>query len=142
MAKKVTRYFIRVHANMPEHPKVEGLSDKAFRLLLDTWCWSKRTESDGHIQASSWTKRGTPKARAELVTAGLFDDDLAGGVIVHDWDDWQQTNEEAEEVAEHKSAAGTRGAHMKWHVGRSLVDPTCSHCQTDGKAIAGVNDSR
>lgn len=142
MVKKVTRYYIRVHENMPEHPKVEGLSDKAFRLLMETWCWSKRTRSDGHIKAASWVKRGTVKARAELIAAGLFDDDLTGGAIIHDWDDWQQTNEEIEIISEVKSAAGSRGGHIKWHVNRGQSDPHCAHCQNDDIAIADANGRR
>jgi hypothetical protein len=131
MAKKIDRPFIRVHENMPEHPKVEPLTDKAFRLLVETWCWSKRAKTDGHVPGAVWRRRGTPKARAELLAAGLVDDDLTGGVIVHDFDDWQMTSEEIDEG----SAAGARAAHERWHVARRKPNADCEFCQDDAKAV-------
>jgi hypothetical protein len=146
MAKKIEPPFIRVHENMPEHPKVEPLSDKAFRLLVETWCWSKRTRTNGHVHAAVWKKRGTAKTRAELVAAGLVEDDLTGGVIVHDYDDWQVTVEEIEETKQDKRDAGALGAHVKWHVKRGVTEPECQFCQSDsstnGDRKAGATDER
>lgn len=135
MAKKVDLPFIRVHENMPEHPKVEPLSDKAFRLLITTWCWSKRTKTNGHVQAAVWRKRGTAKTRAELIDAGLVEDDLAGGVIVHDYDDWQMTTDDIEARNQEISGQGSRGAHKRWHVQRGVPSPDCEHCRADNPAM-------
>jgi hypothetical protein len=140
--KKTDQLFIRVHENMPEHPKIEPLSDRAFRLIVETWCWCARNRTDGHVPVASWLKRGTAKARAELVAAGLVDDDLTGGVIVHDYDDWQRTAAEINAASEVKSAAGSEGAHIKWHVRRGEHQPSCTYCQTDSKAIAGAINER
>lgn len=128
MAKKIDRPFIRVHENMPEHPKVEPLSDKAFRLLVETWCWSKRAKTDGHVHAAVWKKRGTPKARAELLAAGLVDDDLTGGVIVHDYDDWQMTSDEIDEMQQQQSEHAALAAHERWHVKRGTTSDDCRYC--------------
>lgn len=128
MAKKIELPFIRVHENMPEHPKVEPLTDKAFRLLVETWCWSKRAKTNGHVEAKVWRRRGTAKTRAELAESGLVDDDLAGGVIVHDFDDWQMTTDEIEEQQERQSDAGSKAAHEKWHVKRGIPNPDCKLC--------------
>lgn len=144
--KKDDKLFIRLHDGMPDHPKIEGLSDKAFRLLVETWCWCSRHTTDGHVVATSWAKRGTPAARKELTVAGLFEDDLAGGVIAHDWDDWQRTADEIKEAQQQKKDAGAFGAHIKWHVKRSVVEPECEFCQrnsaTNGTRIAGATDER
>lgn len=131
MAKKIDQPFIRVHENMPEHPKIEPLSDKAFRLLVETWCWSKRAKTDGHVAASVWKKRGNPKTRAELISAGLVDDDLTGGVIVHDYDDWQMTKDEIDGQV----AASTKAAHERWHVQRGQTSKDCEYCAADAKAV-------
>lgn len=135
MAKKIDLPFIRVHEGMPEHPKVEPLSDKAFRLLVETWCWSKRAKTDGHVQAAIWRKRGTAKTRAELVAAGLVEDDLTGGVIVHDYDAWQMTTDEIDEVQQAHSEHAGRAAHERWHVKRGITSPGCEHCTTDARAM-------
>lgn len=135
MAKKIDRPFIRVHENMPEHPKVEPLSDKAFRLLIETWCWSKRAKTDGHVAAAVWKKRGTPKTRAELTTAGLVDDDLTGGVIVHDYDDWQMTSDEIDEVQQAQSEHASLAAHERWHVKRGTSSPECIHCTAPAEGM-------
>lgn len=125
MAKKIDRPFIRVHENMPEHPKIEPLSDKAFRLLVETWCWAKRTGTNGHVRDDVWKRRGNAKARAELMQAGLVDDDLFGGVIVHDFDDWQMTTDDIAEQSEQAA----RAAHERWHVKEHKPNPDCAHCK-------------
>jgi hypothetical protein len=90
------RPFIRVHEGMPDHPKIEGLSDRAFRFLMETWCWCARHRNDGLIKASAWSKRGTPRLRRELIEAGLVEQH-DNGVEVHDFLDWQRS---AAEIAE------------------------------------------
>jgi hypothetical protein len=135
-AKKDDRLYIRMHIGMPEHPKIEGLSDKAFRVLVETWCWCGRNpQTDGHIVNASWIKRGPKRALTELITAGLFDDDLDGGAIVHDWDDWQRTWDEIREFKETKSGSGAFGAHKRWHVQRGVRDPGCEFCGRMAPAI-------
>ncbi|GAA2298448.1 hypothetical protein GCM10010402_66340 [Actinomadura luteofluorescens] len=123
-----TRTYIRLHDGMPDHPKVDGLSDKAFRLLVESWCWCSRHLTDGHMPAATWRKRSTPKARGELVAAGLavlLDD---GSVRFHDYLEHQRS---AEEVAAAKAAKGTGGSlgnHRRWHEERGIVKPGCPHC--------------
>lgn len=138
--RKNDQLFIRLHENMPEHPKIERLSDKAFRLLVQTWCWCARTRTDGHVSGMLWSRRGTASARAELLAAGLVDDDLTGGVIVHDWDKWQRTSAEIEQFSRTQSEAGEFGAHQRWHVRRRIFEPECRFCKADGDAIAGAPD--
>lgn len=138
MAKKVDLPFIRVHENMPEHPKVEPLTDRAFRVLVETWCWSKRTKTDGHVEARVWRRRGTPKVRKELLDAGLVEDDLTGGVIVHDFDDWQMTSGEIDEVQQAQSEHATFAAHERWHVKRGMPNADCEHCQPAARGMPGA----
>jgi hypothetical protein len=138
MAKKIELPFIRVHENMPEHPKVEPLSDKAFRLLVETWCWSKRAGTNGHVRDAVWKRRGTAKSRAELVEAGLVEDDLTGGVIVHDYDDWQMTTDEIVEKQQEQSENASRAAHKRWHVDQKKPSDDCRYCQTDALRMPGA----
>lgn len=137
MAKKIDQPFIRVHENMPEHPKVIPLTDKAFRVLVDTWCWCKRAKTNGHVTAAVW-KRRPAKVRTELLAAGLVEDDFAGGVIVHDFDDWQMTTDEMDEVKEQASTDGKRAAHERWHVIQGKPSDDCSFCQAAANGMRGA----
>lgn len=122
------RPYITVHDGMPEHPKVEPLSDKAFRLLVETWCWSSRTRTDGYLPAASWAKRGTPAARRELIAVGLAEVDDAGGVQMHDYDEHQRTSAEIAESAGQRAAEGRLGAHIRHHVNSGKRSHDCEHC--------------
>lgn len=122
------RPYITVHNAMPWHPKIEGLSDKAFRLLLTTWCWCSLSNTDGHVKAALWAKRGTAAARRELEEAGLVEDDLAGGVIVHDYDQHQRTREEISDYQEDRAKDGALGGHVRHHVKTGKRNPKCEFC--------------
>lgn len=125
------RTYIRVHDGMPDHPKIDGLSDAAFRLLVTTWCWCSRHLTDGHVPAATWRKRGTPKTRRELVDAGLFEEAAGGvrlGVMVHDYLEHQRSAEEVQEIRDAKGRGGAFGNHVRWHIRRRRSDPDCEFC--------------
>lgn len=109
--------YIRVDVLLMEHPKVEGLSDKAFRGLLELWCYSARQRTDGIVHAARW-KRCPPKVRTELLKAGLADpllgEDDAAGVAMHGYLEHQRSRDEIEEVAAARAEAGRRGAAKRW----------------------------
>lgn len=103
-----TRTYITVHDGMPDHPKIYGLSDAAFRTLVEAWCWCSRNQTDGHINAAAWKKCGTPAARKGLIAEGLAEV-TPDGVYMHDYTEHQRT---ADEIAEHrakKAEAGRKG---------------------------------
>lgn len=106
------RTFIKVHDGMPDHPKIEGLSDAAFRLLVTTWCWCSRQHTDGRVPAAVWKKRGTPKARRELAEAGLTEE-VDGGIAMHDYLDHQRSAEQIEDFRRKKQAAGRKGGKTR-----------------------------
>lgn len=104
------RPFITVHDGMPEHPKIEALSDGAFRLLVTTWCWCNRTRTDGRVKAASWAKRGTARARRELIEAGLAEE-TDDGVQMHDYLEHQRSAAEIDELSQKRAEAGKRGGN-------------------------------
>lgn len=132
MTGKDERTYIRLHDGMPDHPKVEALSDKAFRLLVTTWCWCSRHLTDGRVPMAVWRKRGTPKARRELVEAGLVEqhDDH---VMMHDYLDHQRSADEVAERKDAKRRAGALGNHNRWHVPRGVYDDQCPICVANGQ---------
>lgn len=130
------RTYIRVHDGMDEHPKIEPLSDKAFRVLMSTWFWCSRNKTDGLVSAASWAKRGTAKAREQLEVALVHGHGHtcptcrpvpAGYVRIHDYLDHQRSAEEIAEAAEKKAAGGRIGNHRRWHVD-GVIDPECEFC--------------
>jgi hypothetical protein len=109
--------WIKLDVLMPEHPKVEALSDKAFRALVSLWCYCARQHSDGTVPASRW-KQIPAKARAELISAGLADPLLPGepaaGVAMHDYLEHQRSREQVDELAAKRAEAGRKGAEKRW----------------------------
>jgi 5-methylcytosine-specific restriction endonuclease McrA len=90
------RTYIKLHDGMPDHPKVGTLSDKAFRLLVEAWCWCSRHSTSVVPAATQQAIAGRAWRRrvAELVAAGLFHESghectrcgpaPLGSVVVHD----------------------------------------------------------
>jgi hypothetical protein len=123
------RTYIRVHDGMPDHPKVETLSDRAFRLLIETWCWSARHLTDGRMPRAVWNRRATPKARRELVDAGLVIDHGPDGIEMHDYLQHQRSRAEVAEISANRRAASIKANHTRWHTGpKGKPDSACPLC--------------
>lgn len=127
------RTFITVHDGMPEHPKIVGLSDAAFRKMIELWCYSSRNRADGVIPRAEWMK-ARPKVRKELTESvpgwrPLFIDLGGRGVEVHDYLRHQRSAEQIAVVSEQKKRAGAKGNHDRWHVGpKGRPQPDCPLC--------------
>lgn len=102
------RTYITLHDGMPENPKVEGLSSDAFRMLIELWCWCSRTRSDGDVPEGVWKKRGSLKARRELLRAGLVEHD-GDDFKMHDYLLHQRSAAEIDELSRKRAEAGSRG---------------------------------
>ncbi len=133
------RTYIRVHDGLDEHPKVEGLSDSGFRLLLTCWFYCSRNRTDGRIADVAWKKRGTAKARRELIAAGLVEQH-DGYVEMHDYLEHQRSAEEIRLLRETRGDTGAYGNHVRWHVVKRKPKPGCEHCfpdpAGDGESVA------
>lgn len=105
------RVYITVHNGMPDHPKIAGLSDGAFRLLMKAWCWCSLNETDGRIRAAVWKKMGTPKARKELLAE--LADDHGDYIEMHDYLEHQRSAAEIEALRDKRRAAGSLGGKAK-----------------------------
>lgn len=125
------RTYIRVHDGVMDHPKVDPLSDKAFRLLMAGWCYCSRYLTDGRMPAATWEKRGTKPARRELVAAGLVEV-YADHVMWHDYLEHQRSASDVEEKRATKKRSGKLGNHQRWHVAKSVHDPRCEFCVESG----------
>lgn len=119
------RTYIRVHDGMDDHPKIVGLSDGAFRLLMRAWSYCSRQLTDGRLPEAAWKDRGSAKSRRELVDAGLahlpgFACDHSGcptppprHVQMHDYLEHQRSAAEVAELKRRRAEAGRKGGKSR-----------------------------
>lgn len=121
--------YILVHDRMPSHRKIRGLSDAAFRLLIELWCHcGENVVTNGRIEADVWPTMRTKAARKELLEKGLVDAREDGDYEVHDWLDIQRSAAEVEAMKAKKSEAGKMGNHRRHHVAKRVIAPDCPLC--------------
>lgn len=78
--------WAKIDDKFPEHEKVVGLSNAAFRLHVSAICYAARNETDGRIlPAAARALRGRPRDMAELVSAGLWELRGGDGWAIHDY---------------------------------------------------------
>lgn len=104
--------WLRLDAAFPEHPKVVGLTDTAFRLEVTAICYSGRYLTDGHLP-TAWVPGRLRPAVPALITAGLWTPNDNGWEL-HDYLDWQQSRAEVEALRKQRSEAGRRGGRARW----------------------------
>jgi len=106
------RSYIKVHDDIEDHPKIVPLSDAAFRLLVTSWGWCFRYNTDGRMPAAVWARRGTAKARAELTKSQLA---VPTGeeVEFHDYLEHQRSAAQRAAAREQRRSAGKAGGLAK-----------------------------
>lgn len=99
--------WVKIDDAMTEHPKVIGLSDKAFRAHVRGLCYASRHLTDGFVPdaaAKPWGARFVQ----ELVVKNVWE--LAeNGYEIHDFLDWNPSRTEVEDIRNKRSEAGRRG---------------------------------
>lgn len=126
--------YIRVDVLLPEHPKVEGLSDKAFRALIELWCYCGRQRTDGLVTRKQW-QAWPQKIRAELETAGLATPiGISGGAAMHDFLAHQRSREEIDELSAKRSDAGRKAARARWN-GTDTKTHALPHTKTHARRM-------
>jgi hypothetical protein len=127
-----TRPSIRLSNTAPEHPKIVGLSDKAFRLWVETLCYCSRQESDGRVTFAAIRRQGAARVVDELLAAGLLVDE-GDGYAVHDYLRHNRAASEIQSFRESKSESGALGAHKRWHVPRRQFSKECHYCLEEAR---------
>jgi hypothetical protein len=109
---------VNLDDNFPDHPKVDGLSDGAFRLQVAGICYAHRHLTDGIIPADK-VSRLVPRFKRgyvdELVRRMVWVE-LDGGsaYAIHDFLDWNDSREKVEEYRRKQSLKGRKGAESRW----------------------------
>ena len=85
--------YLNMDDNFADHPKVDGLSDGAFRLHVSAMCYAAKHRTDGALPPER-IPRLMPRFKqtyvTELIKAGLWvqHDD---GQKIHDYLDWNKS---------------------------------------------------
>lgn len=97
--------YLNMDDRYPEHPKIDALSDGAFRLHVAAMAYCAREMSDGTVpknRIARLTPNYRPKHLAELLTAAAFHDGgqgcgtddcpigASGLIVVHDYLQWNK----------------------------------------------------
>lgn len=103
--------WIKIDDDLPDHPKVAGLTDGAFRLYLTGLCYCSRHLTDGRIPeavTARWGVRHPDRAASELMSAGLWTSSADGFEVVG-YLEHQRSKVEVEALSVKRSKAGKRG---------------------------------
>ena len=133
--------WAKLDDQFPDHPKVVGLSDSAFRLHVSAICYAARFLTDGGLPAGVAGRLGGSAALlGELVETGVWVTD-GNGYRIHDYLDYNPTREDALAIKAARSEAGKLGAERRWRSdgkpdGKSHSKPEASGKQTGGQIDA------
>ena len=105
--------WVKIDDQFPEHRKVAGLSDAAFRLHFSGIAYCSRQLTDGLIEADAipaLVRKYRPTALTELVERGLWKPIAIGGgkPAVYEIHDYLQWNDSREVVLARKEKASAK----------------------------------
>lgn len=110
--------WVRLDDVFPEHPKVLGLSDAAFRVHVHGLCYSNRYLTDGFVPDAV---RPGAKAVRDLIAAGLWNA-IEGGWLIHDYLEYNEPR--AAVLAERQAAKERRSGQRPPNVGGTNGKPS------------------
>ena len=106
--------WVKIDDDLPDNPKVDRLSDGAFRLYIYSLCHAQKHMTDGKIIASRAPRlmHGfRRKYLTELLEAGLWEScNGSGDYLIHDFVEFNRTRDywEKRRVAEAQRLADWR----------------------------------
>lgn len=109
--------WLKLDDGFAEHPRIDPLSARAFRLHITALCLVARKLTDGHVTAKDAqvcrVRAGAAASSVEeLVDAGLWQPNGDGWVIR----DYLDYNPSSEQVKEERARAAERMRHVRANV--------------------------
>jgi hypothetical protein len=105
--------WVRLEDDMPDHPKVIGLSNGAFRVFVEALCYANRYLTDGQVPATVIPTRRR-RYVTELLDAGLWSKN-GEGYTIHDYLEYQPSRSAASTAQQKRSEAARKAALSRWH---------------------------
>ena len=87
--------WIRIDDQMPDHPKIEPLTDSAFRWIFRGLSYANRFLTNG-VLLDPFLARVPASVKDELVIAGVWTVGKTGKVRIHDYHEYQPSKAEIE----------------------------------------------
>jgi hypothetical protein len=118
----------KTRAVTKSHP--EKMRDIApMGLWVAAGSWSAQNGTDGWVpddELDRWDDDWQMLAK-RLVSGGYWWPEERDGEPGHGFNDWQDYNL----LTSASSASGEFGNHVRWHVKRGVVEPSCEHCPSE-----------
>lgn len=140
MAKKDLRPYVKIAVDMPSNHKIKGATAQAKWLAVVGVCWSVQNLTNGKIDPAVITAlaRVPAKYATDLVARGMWhkrghhcpdcqQPDLAGELIIHHFEQHQDSAEKVRENRHKKAEAGREANHIRWKHAGNFKD--CEACQ-------------
>ena len=96
--------WVRFDDSAPDNPKLDALSDGAFRLWFNAICYSNRNLTDGFVPTNRvprLTPHYKPQHQTELVNAGAWHKQ-EDGITIHGYLDYQPSSEQINQQREYE----------------------------------------
>jgi hypothetical protein len=111
--------WVRFEDTFGNHPKIVGLSDRAFRVFVLGICYSNMHLTDGVLAPPVQRElRCVAPIRKELITAELWHLLDDGVVRIHDYEKYQPSRQQVESVRKDRARAGAIGGQRSGEVRR------------------------
>jgi hypothetical protein len=104
--------WVRLDEKATRHPKVAGLTDRAFRRWIEGLCYAGEYLTDGYLP-DAFVRQTPKKQRDELLASGLWEQN-GNGVYLHDYTDFNRTRDEVEAIRKARREAGKKGNEARW----------------------------
>lgn len=106
--------YAPLDTKFPEHPKVIGLSDAAFRLYVEALCHAKKYQTDGLVGSAALPRlhRRGVKLAGELVGVGLWHA-VEGGYEINGFLERNLSRDQVDALREERREAGRKGGKAK-----------------------------
>lgn len=138
MTKKDDRLFAPFPIEMDEHPKIIGLSDAAFRAIIEATFYARRMLTDGFLDERVVLRRWGQEVADELSSNDSHRPSwirVDGGWQIHDFEKHHPLRSEIEakraDVSAKRSRAGRMGAAKRWQVDSKPVASDSSETETE-----------
>lgn len=133
--------YLQIDDRFPDHPKVVGLSDAAFRAHVSALCYCSEHLTDGVFPRTVGDRLAKPRVRKELQAAGLWLDS-PGGYAIHDFLDWNASREQVLERRDSRRMAGAKGAASRWGDSKHMAQGVESSGEGSGSEEGGRGGKR
>jgi hypothetical protein len=100
--------WIKLNDNVPRHPKIAGLSHRAFRYWINGLCYASEFLTDGSLPRA-FQETVPLQAGRELIASGLWIRHADGGISIHDYIDHQRSRDQVERERRRNAERRTGG---------------------------------